>query len=303
MGCDNFNTYYSPEIKRSRAQRLERRGIKVLECDIQDGKRLEALFDKQQFTHVIHLAAQAGVHHSITHPHLYGETNLNGFLRILELCRRHQPLKLLFASSSSVYGKTKKPAFSESDPTDYPVSLYAATKKAGELMAQTYYHLHRFPLIGLRYFTVYGPWGRPDMAYYCFASSISAGKPIDVFNYGEVWRDFTYIDDIVDGTCAALDFEGGFEMFNLGSGHSEKLMDMINHLGTFLGRTPEVIFKPPRKGDVKHTCADIGKARKMLGFCPRLNLKTGLEKFAVWYLAQPTKSPSVEIETPLSAPI
>lgn len=297
MGCDNFNAYYSPEIKRARARELQKRGIKVVECDIQDDKRLASVFDKQQFTHVVHLAAEVGVRHSIIHPHPYGETNLTGFVRILELCRHHQPLKLLFASSSSVYGETEKTALSEFDPTDRPVSLYAATKKSGELIAQTYYHLYRFPVIGLRYFTVYGPWGRPDMAYYCFAASISRGAPIDVFNHGEMWRDFTYIDDIVSGTRAALDFEGEFEVFNLGSGRSEKLMDMVELLGKYLGETPNIVFKPMRKGDVKHTCANISKAQNMLGFLPQVNLETGLEQFAIWYRAYLSDQSSVKMGT------
>ncbi len=294
MGCDNFNSYYSPEIKKARAQKLQEQGVDVVNCDIRDQKQLEVIFNKQQFTHVIHLAAQAGVYHSIMRPHLHGQTNLLGFLHILELCRRHQPLKLIFASSSSVYGETTRPFLSESDPTDHPISLYAATKKSGELMAQTYYHLYRFPLIGLRYFTVYGPWGRPDMAYHCFADAIWTGNPIDVFNHGEMRRDFTYIDDIVDGTEAALKFEGKFEVFNLGSGRSEKLMDMVHFLGKFLGKTPEIIFKPMRKGDVKHTCAQIKKARDMLGFRPRFHLEEGLEKFAAWYLDQAGESLSIK---------
>ena len=285
IGCDNFNDYYSPELKKARVERLKKQGIEILNCDICDQDVLSRLFDEKGFTHIVHLAAQAGVRYSITHPFPYSHSNLNGFLHILELCRHHQPLKLVFASSSSVYGGNTKIPFCESDPTDHPISLYAATKKSGELLAQTYYHLYHFPIIGLRFFTVYGPWGRPDMAYYSFTESILNDKPIPVFNHGKMGRDFTYIDDIVDGTVRALDFEGGFELFNLGNNQSESLMEMIHILEKHIGKKARIDFKPMQLGDVEQTFANIDKAQMLLGFQPKVSLDLGLERFVQWYHA------------------
>jgi UDP-glucuronate 4-epimerase len=205
IGCDNFNDYYSPALKMARASALKKQGIEVIDCDIRDVNTLFPLFEKRNFTHVVHLAAQAGVRYSLTHPHAYGESNLIGGLHILEICRHFMPLTLIYASSSSVYGGNESIPFAETDRTDKPISLYAATKKSGEMMAHSYHHLYGIPITCLRYFTVYGPWGRPDMAYFSFASSILKGKPIQVFNYGKMKRDFTYIDDIVQGTVAAID--------------------------------------------------------------------------------------------------
>lgn len=285
IGCDNFNHYYCQKLKKKRAHLLKNEGIDVIDCDIQKSEGLEHLFNENNFTHLVHLAAQAGVRYSITHPLSYSQSNLDGFLRILELCRHRQPLKLIFASSSSVYGGNKKIPFSESDPTNAPSSLYAATKKSGELMAQTYHHLYHFPIVGLRYFTVYGPWGRPDMAYYSFTESILKGKPISVFNNGNMRRDFTYIDDIVEGTAAALDFEGDFEIFNLGHRKAERLMKMIHCLEDLLQKKATILFKPMQLGDVQETYADIDKAKKFLGFNPQTPLETGLDRFVQWYLS------------------
>lgn len=287
IGCDNFNDYYSPQLKKMRAQRLTKLGIEIIQCNIQEYDILNRLFDEKNFTHVIHLAAQAGVRHSITHPFSYSHSNLDGFLHVLELCRHHQPLKLIFASSSSVYGSNTKLPFSESDATDHPISLYAATKKSGELMAKTYHHLYHFPIIGLRYFTVYGPWGRPDMAYYSFTKSILNGKPIPVFNNGKLCRDFTYIDDIIQGTASALNFDGGFEIFNLGNHQAEDIMEMIHYLEKYLGKKAQIDFKPMQLGDVYKTYANIDKAKKYLGFTPTTHLKEGLERFVHWYFSKP----------------
>lgn len=285
IGCDNFNDYYDPKLKLARAERLKKEGIEVMTCDIQDHKTLKRVFDEKGFTHVVHLAAQAGVRYSITHPFPYGQSNLNGTLHLLELCRHHQPLKLVFASSSSVYGGNTKVPFNEEDPTDHPISLYAATKKGGELMCQTYHHLYGFPIAVLRYFTVYGPWGRPDMAIYSFAEAILNGRVIPVFNHGNMRRDFTYIDDIVQGTVAALDFEGGFEAFNLGNNQPEALMEMIGLLEKSLGKEAKIDFQPMQKGDVYETYADISKAQKQLGFQPKISLETGIKRFTQWYFS------------------
>lgn len=281
IGCDNFNNYYSPDLKRARADQLRSLGIEVIEEDIQNIRSL-----KQNITHIVHLAAQAGVRYSITHPQPYSDSNLDGFLKILELCRSIPNVKLIFASSSSVYGGNTKIPFSETDPTDSPISLYAATKKSGELMAKSYHHLYNIPMVGLRFFTVYGPWGRPDMAYYSFAEKIQKGEPIPVFNHGEMERDFTYVDDIVQGTIRALDHCNGYEIYNLGNNKPEPLMHLIKLLETHLGKKALIDFQPMQMGDVKTTYADIQKAERDLGFSPTTSLDAGIAKFSDWFLAQ-----------------
>ena len=281
IGCDNFNNYYSPDLKRARADQLRNLGIEVIEEDIQN---IHAL--KQNITHIVHLAAQAGVRYSITHPQPYSDSNLDGFLKILELCRSISDVKLIFASSSSVYGNNTKIPFSETDPTDSPISLYAATKKSGELMAKSYHHLYNIPMVGLRFFTVYGPWGRPDMAYYSFAEKIRKGTPIPVFNHGKMERDFTYVDDIVQGTIRALDHCNGFEIYNLGNNKPEPLMHLIELLETHLGKKAQIDFQPMQMGDVKSTYADIQKAERELGFSPTTPLDVGIAKFSDWFLTQ-----------------
>lgn len=278
IGCDNFNNYYSPDLKKMRADYLRTLGVEVLDQDIQS----LTLPDKK-FTHVVHLAAQAGVRYSITHPQPYVDSNLDGFLKILEHCRNIPDVKLIFASSSSVYGGNTKVPFSETDPTDNPISLYAATKKAGELLAKSYHHLYHIPMAGLRFFTVYGPWGRPDMAYYSFADKILSGEPIPVFNHGKMERDFTYIDDIVQGTVSAIDHCEGFEIYNLGNNQPEPLMKLITLLETHLGKKAQIDFKEMQKGDVTTTFADIQKAERNLGFKPTTSLETGIEKFVAWH--------------------
>ena len=284
IGCDNFNDYYTPELKKQRALKLKTLGIEVINCDIQNIHTFQSLFEKENFTHIVHLAAQAGVRYSLTHPQPYVDSNLDGFLQILEHCRRFPQLKLIFASSSSVYGGNTKTPFSESDPTDTPVSLYAATKKAGELLAKSYHHLYRIPMTGLRFFTVYGPWGRPDMAYYSFAESILKGTPIPVFNHGKMKRDFTYIDDIVQGTTRAIDTCNDFEIYNLGNNQPEQLMTLIQLLEESLGEKAQLDFKPMQKGDVVETFADISKAQAHLGFTPKTSLAEGIPKFTEWLL-------------------
>ena len=281
IGCDNFNNYYSPDLKRARADQLRSLGVEVIEEDIQNIHPLT-----QNITHIVHLAAQAGVRYSITHPQPYSDSNLNGFLKILELCRSIPNVKLIFASSSSVYGSNTKIPFSETDPTDSPISLYAATKKSGELMAKSYHHLYNIPIVGLRFFTVYGPWGRPDMAYYSFAEKIRKGTPIPVFNHGKMERDFTYVDDIVQGTIRALDRCNGFEIYNLGNNKPEPLMHLIELLETHLGKKAQIDFQPMQMGDVKSTYADIQKAERELGFSPTTPLDVGIAKFSEWFLRE-----------------
>ena len=283
IGCDNFNDFYTPELKFERARRLKELGIEVACEDIQNQTSLQKICKEKEITHFVHLAAQAGVRYSISHPQPYIDSNLNGFLQVLETCRSFPEIKLIFASSSSVYGGNTKVPFSETDPTESPVSLYAATKKGGELLAKSYHHLYNIPMVGLRFFTAYGPFGRPDMAYYSFAKKILNGEPLPIFNQGKMARDFTYIDDIIAGTAAALDHCTGYEIFNLGNNHPQPLMDLVTHLESALGKKAQLDFQPMQKGDVLQTYADISKAQKILGFNPKTSLKEGIEKFATWF--------------------
>ncbi len=283
IGCDNFNDYYTPELKKSRADKLKELGIEVIPLDIQEIQKSASLLKEKGITHIVHLAAQAGVRYSITHPMPYADSNLTGFLSVLELARSMQA-KLIFASSSSVYGGNTKIPFSETDPTDSPVSLYAATKKSGELLAKSYHHLYQIPMTGLRFFTVYGPWGRPDMAYFSFSEKIFNGKPIPVFNHGKMERDFTYIDDIIEGTSAAIDHCNGFDIYNLGNHQPEPLMNLITLLESALGKKAIIDYKPMQAGDVTTTYADISKAQKELGFTPKTSLSSGIDQFTDWFL-------------------
>ncbi|MDN3509495.1 MAG: GDP-mannose 4,6-dehydratase [Candidatus Neptunochlamydia sp.] len=283
IGCDNFNDYYTPELKKSRADKLKRLGVEVIPLDIQEIQKIAPLLKEKRITHIVHLAAQAGIRYSITHPIPYADSNLTGFLSVLELARSTQ-VKLIFASSSSVYGGNIKIPFSETDPTDSPVSLYAATKKSGELLAKSYHHLYQIPMTGLRFFTVYGPWGRPDMAYFSFSEKILNGKPIPVFNHGKMERDFTYIDDIIEGTSAAIDHCNGFEIYNLGNHRPESLMNLITLLESALGKKAIIDYKPMQAGDVTTTYADISKAQKELVFTPKTSLASGIEQFTDWFL-------------------
>lgn len=282
-GIDNFNSYYDVKLKQSRADQLRNKGIQIVEGNICDFALLDSFFKKQQYTHLIHLAAQAGVRYSITHPHDYVSANISGFLNILEICRKYTATKLIYASSSSVYGRNTKIPFSIEDPTDHQASFYGVTKKTNELMADTYHHLYNIPVIGLRFFTVYGPWGRPDMAYYSFARAISEGHPIEVFNNGIMMRDFTYIDDIIQGIVSAMHLDTSNELFNLGNHRPESLMSLIHLLEENLGRKAILVYKPMQSGDVENTFADITHSQNKLGFQPKITLKEGISRFVNWY--------------------
>ena len=278
FGCDNFNSYYDPDLKRERAAQLSN----VFECDICDQNSIENLFSKHQITHLVHLAAQAGVRYSITHPEKYQETNSKGFFHILESVRHHPHIKLTFASSSSVYGLNKKTPFSESDSTDHPANFYGATKKSNEVMAFSYHHLYGLAITALRFFTVYGPWGRPDMAYFSFTKAIDEGKPIPLFNHGKMERDFTYIDDIVSGIIGAIDYEAAFEIFNLGNHQPESILKLIHIIESHLGKKAHLEMLPMQPGEITITYADISKAQKLLGFFPKTSLEEGMEHFLKW---------------------
>lgn len=285
-GFDNFNDYYSVRLKRDRHAQLEGnpryRGV---ESDLSDYEPLRALVAEGRFDRVCHLAAQAGVRYSLKNPFAYERSNLAGFINILEACRHAGISRLVYASSSSVYGGNTKLPFAESDRVDTPISLYAATKKANELMAHVYSHLFGLQTVGLRFFTVYGPWGRPDMAMWLFAEAMLAGKSIRVFNHGDMERDFTYVNDIVGGIKGALFSEGlaPCEVFNLGNNHPEQLMEMIRVLAQCLGVEPAMEMCPMEPGDVRATYADVDKARLQLGYNPATPMREGVPKFIAWY--------------------
>ena len=286
VGLDNFNDYYDVSLKEARFQRLEKRnGFTQIRGDLSNYELLTENFELHEPQLVCHLAAQAGVRYSLQNPAAYQKSNLEGHLNILEACRHAKIKRLVYASSSSVYGGNKKIPFSESDPVDNPVSLYAATKKADELMSHTYTHLYGLQTVGLRFFTVYGPWGRPDMAYWTFTEAMLKGAAIPVFNYGKMERDFTYITDIVAGVKAALFAEGldPYEIFNLGNNRPENLMDFIKTLASALGIEPKMEMLPMQPGDVPVTFADISKARKKLGYAPQTAFSAGLPEFIKWY--------------------
>ena len=286
VGIDNFNTYYDVKLKRDRAAcLLPKKGFTMAEGDLCDREFLAGVFAAAPFDVVVNLAAQAGVRYSIEHPHAYQKANLEAFLNILEAVRHNGKPRLVYASSSSVYGGNTKLPFSESDPVDRPISLYAATKKANELMAHTYTHLYGMQTVGLRFFTVYGPWGRPDMAMWMFTRDILAGKSIPVFNHGAMQRDFTYVDDIISGVRGSMFSEGldPYEVFNLGNHRSEKLLDMIGVIGRELGCEVKMDLLPMQPGDVPATYADIARARAKLGFEPKTPISIGIQHFVKWY--------------------
>ena len=287
VGIDNFCDYYDIRLKRDRAALLEGQpGFSARELDICDHAKLHGVFTMEAPDVVLNLAAQPGVRYSIDHPFVYEKTNLEGFLNVLECCRHAAKVpKLVYASSSSVYGGNKKMPFEESDKVDNPVSLYAATKKANELMAHTYSHLYGMQTIGLRFFTVYGAWYRPDMALSLFADAMLRGKPIKVFNHGDMLRDFTFVDDIVDGIVRVVESNSlpAYDVFNIGNHRSEKLLDVINVLAESLGLKPKMEMLPMQPGDVYATYASIEKLNKAVGYEPKTTIREGIPVFAKWY--------------------
>ena len=283
VGVDNLSPYYSVELKRDRLEQLRGKHFAFEKLDIADAASLQAIFKKEKPELVLHLAAQAGVRYSLENPAAYVQSNLVGFANLLECCRHHPPRHLVFASSSSVYGSNRELPWSESQNVDHPVSLYAATKKSNELMAHVYHHLYGIPMTGLRYFTVYGPWGRPDMSAMLFTRAILEGKPIQVFNRGDMQRDFTYIDDIVEGTLRVLDKPAPYAIYNIGNHEPVALLDYIAALERVLGRKAKLDMQPMQPGDVKATYADTTALRRAVGFAPSTPLETGLARFAEWY--------------------
>jgi UDP-glucuronate 4-epimerase len=295
IGVDNLNDYYDVRLKQARldsiATQANAKNFKFIKLDLAEQAATTKLFAIEKPDSVIHLAAQAGVRYSLQNPHAYISSNIVAFTNILEACRANKPQHLVYASSSSVYGGNTKLPFGETDNVDHPVSLYAATKKANELMAHTYSHLYGLPTTGLRFFTVYGPWGRPDMSPFLFADAIINDKPIQVFNHGDMLRDFTYIDDIVEGVIRVLDKPATpststgapYRLFNIGNNQPEKLMDFIGLLENAFGKTTQKEFLSMQAGDVKATFADTSALDAWVGFKPNTPLKVGVEKFVAWY--------------------
>lgn len=292
VGIDSLNDYYDLQLKKDRLSLLiSSLNFSFLQLDICDHTALIALFASNAFAKVVHLAAQAGVRHSIENPHEYAQSNLVGFLNVLEGCRRHDVSHLVYASSSSVYGGNLKQPYSETDTVDRPMSLYAATKKANELMAYSYSHLYRLPTTGLRFFTVYGPWGRPDMAYFRFAKAILEQQAIDVFNYGDMRRDFTYIDDIVEGVVRVmnrapsntLNDSPPAHIFNIGNHTPVPLFEFIDHIERVVGKKAVKHLLPMQPGDVPATFADVSKLEDWVGFKPETSLSVGIRAFVAWY--------------------
>jgi UDP-glucuronate 4-epimerase len=289
VGIDNLNPYYDPKLKQARLDMLRQHpGFAFERLDLADRAGMARLFDRHGFRHVVNLAAQAGVRHSIENPHAYAEANLTGFLNVLEECRRAEVAHLVYASSSSVYGGNRKIPFGEDDRVDHPLSLYAATKRCDELMSHAYAHLYGLAQTGLRYFTVYGPWGRPDMAYWMFTKAILERRPIRVFNRGNLWRDFTYIDDVVSATVKVLDrppgeAEPAHRIYNIGHNSPEHLGRFIDLLEELLGVEAIRQYEPMQPGDVEQTFADITRLHGDFGFSPAVPLADGLKRFIDWY--------------------
>jgi UDP-glucuronate 4-epimerase len=291
VGLDSLNDYYDPALKQARLDLLKKRpGFTFVHANLADRAAMSGLFAKQRFPVVIHLAAQAGVRYSIDQPHAYADANLEGFLNVLEGCRHNDCRHLLYASSSSVYGANKKMPFSVSDRVDHPISLYAATKKANELMAHSYSHLYRLPTTGLRFFTVYGPWGRPDMAIFLFTKAIVEGVPIKLFNHGKMRRDFTYVDDVtrvidrlIDHVPLGDEDRAPARIYNVGNNKPEDLLDVVSVLEKELGRAAQKTMLPMQPGDVPETFADIDDLMRDVGFRPDTPIAEGIRNFVVWY--------------------
>ena len=303
VGVDNLNPYYDPALKLARLQILKQfRNFRFSELDIADRTAMEDLFRVEGFQRVIHLAAQAGVRYSVDHPHIYIESNIAGFLHVIEGCRRNAIEHLVYASTSSVYGANTDMPFRVQQSVDHPLTLYAATKKANELMAHSYSSLYGLPTTGLRFFTVYGPWGRPDMALFLFTKNILAGKPIDVFNYGHHRRDFTYVDDIVKGVIASMDkiaapnpswnsakpdsstSRAPYRLYNIGNGHPVELLEYISILEKKLNRTAKMNFLPMQLGDAPDNWADVEALVRDVGYRPNTPVEVGVGNFVEWYL-------------------
>jgi UDP-glucuronate 4-epimerase len=302
VGVDNLNDYYDPSLKVARLNRLKaNEKFQFVEANIADREAMDRLFAEGGFERVVHLAAQAGVRHSITNPHVYVDSNITGMLHVLEGCRHHKIEHLVYASTSSVYGMNTAMPFSVHDNVDHPISLYAATKKANELMAHSYAHLYRLPVTGLRFFTVYGPWGRPDMALFLFTKAILEDRAIDVFNRGEMLRDFTYIDDIAEGVMRALDRTASpspnwdsknpdsatssapYRLYNIGNSAPVKLMDYISAIEKALGKVSKKNLLPMQAGDVPATFADIFALERDVGFKPATSVEMGVGRFVQWF--------------------
>jgi UDP-glucuronate 4-epimerase len=293
VGLDNLNSYYDPALKQARLELLRSDSrFSFVQADLADRETMAALFSRHGFAKVVHLAAQAGVRYSIEQPQAYVDSNLQGFLNVLEGCRNNSCRHLVYASSSSVYGANSKLPFAVQDRTDHPVSFYAATKKANELMAQSYSHLYRLPVTGLRFFTIYGPWGRPDMAMFLFVNAITAGRPIRLFNHGKMRRDFTYIDDVTRVVSKLIDrvpaddpaaANAPSKVYNVGNHHPEELMHVVALLERELGRTAIKELLPMQAGDVLETFADVEDLMRDTGFAPSTPIEHGVRNFVTWY--------------------
>lgn len=303
IGIDNLNDYYDVQLKKSRLEQLSHFSeFSFAKVDIADLDSLANVFNNHSFSAVVNLAAQAGVRYSIDNPQAYINSNLVGFANVLEQCRQHTIGHLIYASSSSVYGANTVIPFAEHHPVDHPISLYAATKKSNEILAHSYAHLYSLPCTGLRFFTVYGPWGRPDMAYYKFAEKIMNNQPIDVYNHGDMGRDFTYIDDIVAGILRVIDqpattdvqwsseqpcpasSQAPYRVYNIGNGSPVRLLDFITTVEQALGRKADKVFHPMQPGDVKETFADTSRLNTQLNYKPQINLQQGIQHFVDWFV-------------------
>jgi UDP-glucuronate 4-epimerase len=288
-GIDNLNDYYDVNLKKARLSQLySQPNFSFQYLDLNDRLGISQLFHDCEFDCVIHLAAQAGVRYSLKNPHAYVDSNLNGFMNILESCRQSQIHHLVYASSSSVYGNNTKVPFSVEDNVDHPISLYAATKKANELMAHSYSHLYNLPTTGLRFFTVYGPWGRPDMAYFKFVDAIATNKSIDVYNFGKMQRDFTYIDDIIEGVVRVMHKlpqteQAPYKLYNIGNNNPVELLTFIEVIEEAMGKTAQKNFLPIQPGDVYSTFADVDDLMQDVGFKPTTHIEQGIDRFVQWY--------------------